>query len=121
MENEAAGEATAMTTHGAHQVVGDPALSKEQKKDALEVLEQDARQLSVASAEGMTGGEPTGLHEVLDAKDSLELPPTDYAYHVVLKDLHARLKAGASGDARVLVEQALAALEGLTALTRSQK
>jgi len=102
------------TQHGAHQVVGDPALSKEQKKDALDILEQDARQLSVASAEGMTGGEPTGLHEVLDAKDSLELPPTAYAYHLVRKDLMSRLDADPSGDARVLIEQALLALEALT-------
>jgi hypothetical protein len=114
MDKETTDHANTVTQHGAHQVVGDPALSKEQKKDALDVLEQDARQLSVASAEGMTGGEPTGLHEVLDAKDSLELPPTEYAYQVVLKDLQCRLDADPSGEARVAIEQALAALGALT-------
>jgi hypothetical protein len=49
-------------------------LPKGQKLEALDALEQDARQLSVASAEGMIGGEPSKLHDVLDAKDSLEVP-----------------------------------------------
>ncbi len=96
-----------------HEVVGDPALSKVEKKEALDTLEQDARQLSVASAEGMTGGEPTGLHEVLAAKDSLELPPTAYAYEVVLKDLRSRLKTKVTGDARAAIERALAALDAV--------
>jgi hypothetical protein len=95
------------------EVVIDPALSKEQKKEALDALEQDARQLSVASAEGMTGGEPSKLHDVLDAEDSLELPPTAYAYAVVLKDLRSRLTKDVTGDARALVEQALAALDAV--------
>jgi hypothetical protein len=58
-------------------VVIDLALSQEQKKEAIDVLEQDARQLSVASAEGMTGGEPTNLQDVLDAKNSLHQLATD--------------------------------------------
>ena len=113
MDNETTDHAKTVTPHGAHQVVGDPALSKEQKKDVLDVLEQDARQLSVASSEGMTGGEPTGLHEVLDAKDSLELPPTAYAYAVVLRDLESRLTADVSGEVRAVVEQARVALEAV--------
>jgi hypothetical protein len=111
MDNGNTSQATA--THGPHEVVGDPALSKEQKKDALDVLEQDARQLSVASGEGMTGGEPTGLHEVLDAKDSLELEPTAHAYGLVLKDLRLRLKTDVTGPERVAVELAVAALEAV--------
>lgn len=58
-----------------HEVVVDPTLSKSQKVKALDTLEQDARQLSEASAEGMTGGERTKLHEVLKAKDTLTAPP----------------------------------------------
>jgi hypothetical protein len=92
------------------EVVIDPALSKNQKIKALDALEQDARQLSVASAEGMTGGEPSKLHDVLDARDSLELPPTAYAYDVVLKDLRSRLKTDMTADARAVVERALAGL-----------
>ncbi|MDQ2805015.1 MAG: hypothetical protein M3Y41_20935, partial [Pseudomonadota bacterium] len=45
----------------AHEVVVDPALSKEQKLQALDSLEQDARQLAIASSEGMSDGEATGL------------------------------------------------------------
>jgi hypothetical protein len=92
------------------EVVIDPALSKEQKKQALAALEQDARQLSSASAEGMAGGEPSKLQDVLDAGDSLELPPTAYAYAVVLKDLRSKLTTDVTGDARAVVERALAAL-----------
>ncbi len=77
-----------------HEVVIDPALSKNQKIIALGVLEQDAQQLATAADEGMIGGEPDTLHEVLNAKDSLDLPPTDFAYNVVLKDLRRRLRPG---------------------------
>jgi hypothetical protein len=44
-------------------------------------MEQDARQLDTATAEGMTGGEPSNLHQVLDAKklegDHAKTLPTD--------------------------------------------
>ena len=56
-----------------HEVVVDPSLSKPQKVKALDTLEQDARQLSEASAEGMAGGERSKLHEVLEAKSRLTL------------------------------------------------
>ena len=56
-----------------HEVVVDSSLSKSQKIKALDTLEQDARQLSEASAEGMTGGERSKLHEVLKAKSGLTL------------------------------------------------
>ena len=46
------------------EVVVDPSLSKAQKVEALDTLEQDARQLAEASSEGMGGGEPNKLHEV---------------------------------------------------------
>ncbi len=59
------------------EVVVDPALSKQEKSEALDAMEQDARLLAMASAEGMSGGEPTNLHEVLDAKEALKEQPTD--------------------------------------------
>jgi hypothetical protein len=55
-----------------HEIIADPALSKEEKVEALTELEQDARLLATAAAEGMTGGEPSNLREVLDAKEALE-------------------------------------------------
>jgi hypothetical protein len=60
------------------QVVADPALSKQEKVEALETLEQDARLLATATEEGMTGGEQSKLREVLSAKKALE-NPTDAA------------------------------------------
>ncbi len=96
-----------------HEVVVDPALSKEQKVEALSSLEQDARQLAVASSEGMSGGEETGLQEVLQARDVLELPPVTHAYEIVLKDLHLRQTGGENGEMRRQVEQAIAALEAI--------
>ena len=53
-------------------VVADPALSKEENVEALETLEHDARLLTTAAQEGMTGGEESKLGEVLDAKKALE-------------------------------------------------
>jgi hypothetical protein len=50
-----------------HEVVRDASLSKAGKVKALDVLEQDARQLAEASSEGMAGGERNKLHEVLVA------------------------------------------------------
>ncbi|WP_198374074.1 DUF2171 domain-containing protein [Neoroseomonas rubea] len=52
-------------------VVTDSELSDAQKHDALGTLEQDARQMSEATAEGMAGGEHSNLDEVLDAKAKL--------------------------------------------------
>ena len=53
------------------QVVADPDLAPHEKVKLLDELEQDARQLATAAGEGMSGGEPTNLHEVLDAKERL--------------------------------------------------
>jgi len=57
-----------------HEVVSDPSLSKGQKVEALNTLEQDARQLAEASSEGMAGGERNKLHDVLIAEDVLASP-----------------------------------------------
>ena len=58
-----------------HQVVADSSLSKPEKVRALDTLEQDARQLSEASAEGIGGGERANPHEVLKAKDTVTPKP----------------------------------------------
>jgi len=89
------------------QIVADPELSKVEKVGMLESMEQDARQLATASAEGMGGGEPTNLHEVLGAKEALGLPA---AYDLVLSDLKARARLGAP-DATL--KGAIEALDGL--------
>jgi hypothetical protein len=73
---------------GLEQVVTDDAMSKLQKLDALDVLEQDARQLATASNEGMAGGEPTQLREVLEARQALESPPI--LSHPLIFDSEAR-------------------------------
>ncbi len=99
-----------------HEVVVDPALSKEQKIEALDSLEQDARQLAIASSEGMSDGEATGLQEVLHARDVLELPPIPLAYEVVLQDLHLRLVGGESQQMRMLAEQGISALMAIKKL-----
>jgi hypothetical protein len=42
----------------------------------------------------MTGGEPSKLHDVLDAKDSLEVPSIGHTNGIVLSDRRSRLKCG---------------------------
>ena len=98
------------------EVVIDPSLSKDQKIAALDCLEQDARQLLTASDEGMTGGEPNKLHEVLDAKNALDKHPAEYAYDVVLHDLRAKLTAELTVDARATIERAVEALHAVEKL-----
>ncbi len=94
-------------------VVADPALSHDEKERALANLEEDARRLEESAAEGMGGGEPAGdLHEVREAREALDMPPVEFAYHVVTRDLRERL-AAAAHDERPLVEHALKALEAL--------
>lgn len=95
------------------EVVVDPALSKDEKKQALESMEQDARQLLTASTEGMSGGEPGKLHEVLDAKEALELPAVTYAYEVVAKDLRSSLEQTENQDEWSEIEQAITALDAV--------
>jgi hypothetical protein len=55
----------------AGEVLTDKALTKTEKTAVLDTLEQDARQLSEAAAEGMDGGEPNRLREVLEAQNKL--------------------------------------------------
>lgn len=95
------------------EVVIDPGLSKVQKIEVLDGLEQDARQLADAATEGMTGGAPNLLHDVLDAKDALELSPKAVAYALVHKDLHDQRKTAEDGTTRAAAEHALVALHGV--------
>lgn len=95
------------------EVVADASLSNAQKVEALDTLEQDARQLAEASSEGMAGGERNKLHDVLNAKDMLALPPVAEAYATVLRDLRSRQERDPGINTRVLLVQAIAALEGL--------
>ena len=94
-----------------HEVVVDPVLTKDQKAEALEVLEQDARQRAQASAEGMTGDEPVDLHDVLAAKGLLDLSPIASAYGVVLKDLQHRCNDQSDPTLRTSLQEAIATLE----------
>ena len=96
-------------------VLVDSSLSKAQKVETLDTLEQDARQLAEASSEGMGGGECNNLHEVLLAKDTLTLPSVADAYETVRQDLQSRQKREPAINTRVLLEQAIAALDGLLA------
>lgn len=98
-----------------HEVVVDSSLSKAQKVEVLDTLEQDARQLAEASSEGMGGGERNKLHDVLIAKDTLALPPVAFAYETVLQDLRSRQNLDPPIDTQALLKQAIAALEGLVA------
>jgi hypothetical protein len=69
-------------------VVKDQALSVEEKKDALDAWEQDARQLLTASNEGMAGAEEGlkrkdshRLDEVVKAKDKIGETPNPKPAH----------------------------------------
>jgi hypothetical protein len=53
------------------QITSTKSLTDEQKKKALDVWEEDARRLSVATEEGMSGGEPSRMDEVAEAKAEL--------------------------------------------------
>ncbi len=96
------------------EIVADTSLSKDEKLRALEALEQDARQLSTAAAEGMEGGEDNRLDEVLDAKDALDLPPADVAFEVVMQRLKATLPGTEGAEEHRLIVNAIDALEAVS-------
>ena len=94
------------------EVVIDPLLSKDEKLQALEGMEQDAKQKSAAAAEGMTGGdEESGLPDVLTAKDALDQPPFELAISVVLQGLRAKLDGSPRPATRALITRAIEAIE----------
>jgi len=92
-------------------IVVDPALSRDQKVRALEAMEQDARQLSTATAEGMDGGEPTRLHEVLVAKSTIDLPSDSIAFAVVVNSLTAALPEAKGTEAHAVILNAIESVE----------
>lgn len=103
--------------HFAHpsEVVVDPTLAKAEKLQVLETLAQDAKQLAIASDEGMTGGESTQLRDVLQAKETLGLPPAEIALSVALQTLKARLPSAAGTALDGPLIGAIDALEALSA------
>jgi hypothetical protein len=92
------------------QVVADPALSAREKHTALSTLEQDARQLATATAEGMTGGEETQLHNVLEAKRLLGSPSAEAAFAVVLRAFEEQRRDTMGTDTSVLIDRAIDAI-----------
>jgi hypothetical protein len=53
-------------------VIRDRRLSDEERLEVLEAWERDARALSVASDEAMTGGEPSCLDQVVQARMEMQ-------------------------------------------------
>jgi hypothetical protein len=96
-------------------IVVDPSLGKDEKLKMLDALEQDAQQLSTAAAEGMTGGEPTQLRDVLMAKETLALPPGEIALSIVLQSLKSKLPSVVDTKAHPLILSAITALEAACA------
>ena len=102
------------------EVVKDPSLTKDEKTEALQSMEQDAIQMSIASGEGMDGGEPSNLDKVREAKESLDAHPTAYAYDVVLRDLREHVDNGPE-DVRPLIEKAIEAIEAVRHANKSSQ
>lgn len=92
-------------------VVMDPLLSKPEKAQVLDALEQDARQLSMAADEGMPSGGGSGLQNVLVAKESLELPPFALAMSVCLQSLKGKLEKTKQPDTHAIIARAIEAVE----------
>jgi hypothetical protein len=74
-------------------------------------MEQDARQLAVASAEGMSGGEQTQLRNVLEAERSLDRPSSDGAFTAVLHNLEEHRRRTRGTDTEVLIERAIESIQ----------
>ena len=85
---------------------GSTAKGTHAKTDTINTLSYALGRMHVFEV-ALGGGEPTNLHEVLDAKNALGLPD---AYRMVMSDLRAR---AASGVRDVAVEEALGALDAL--------
>lgn len=105
------------------QVVADASLSDDEKTRALEELEQDARQLATAAAEGMDGGEPTHLREVLMAKDEVRAGSGDAAFEEASRLLQERLRSTRDPEAHRLIGEAIDSIhrarEAIAAMERA--
>ena len=67
------------------QVVTEPSLSKDQKTEALDALEQDARQLAAASDEGMAGGDAGAADTGGTAADDEQIEVVGLAWHGITR------------------------------------
>jgi len=94
----------------------DLTLSKDQKQKLLDSVEQVAWQLLDASSDGVTGSEMTILREVRGAPDVLEVQRVAFAYDVVVRDLRSTLLSGMDDAERAEFENALIAVERVTAI-----
>jgi hypothetical protein len=92
------------------EVLADRSLSAAQKRAALNSLEQDARQLATATAEGMEGGEQTKLRNVLEAEKALEMPSADPAFAAVLRAFEEQRRNTRGTDTDVLITRAIDAI-----------
>jgi hypothetical protein len=63
----------------------------------------------------MSGGEVTQLRDVLQAKETLDLPPAEIALSVILQNLKARLPGAAGTSLQGPILGAVDALEALCA------
>ncbi len=103
------------------QVAADPSLSTRQKRQALNSLEQDARQLAVAAGEGMSGGEETKLRHVMETKRSLESPSPDDAFAVVLRTFEDALNKTHGTESHALITRAIEAIGAARQAIEEQK
>ena len=103
------------------EVLTDRALSTSDKRAALDALEQDARQLAVASAEGMAGGEQTNLRNVLEAERTIDQSAVDRAFTIVLRSLEEQRLKTRGTDTDVLITQAIDAITAARAAIKRQE
>jgi hypothetical protein len=91
-------------------LVNDHGLSTEEKRDALEALEQDARQLAIAGGEGMSGGEKTNLRDVLLAKATVDRRSSDAAFAQVVALLETKRALAQGTEFQTVIANAIEAL-----------
>ena len=103
------------------EVVTDRSLSTQEKQAALDSLEQDARQLAVATAEGMVGGEETKLRNVLEAERSLDQPSEDLAFSTVLRTFEQHRENTLGTDTDILITRAIESINEARAAIGRQK
>jgi hypothetical protein len=92
------------------EVIADSTLTAREKRIVLNSLEQDARQLATAAAEGMSGGEETNLRSVLQAKRALASPSVDAAFALVLRTFDNQLKQTLGTDSHGVISRAIDAI-----------
>jgi hypothetical protein len=91
-------------------LVNDDGLSTEEKRHALEALEQDARQLATAAGEGMSGGESTNLRDVLLAKTTVDRRSSDAAFAQVVALLKTKCTLAQGTEFQTVIANAIEAL-----------